>query len=273
MGRISFTKAVGSGNDFMILDNRGDKLKSVIEDFSVFAKDVCRRKLSIGADGVLVLEDSKKADFKIRIFNPDGSEVTMCGNGARCSVIYAFKNGWCKENMRMETGAGILEAGVKRGSVKLKMTDPVGITLNRDIGIGKNLVKTHFVNTGVPHVVHFVEELEDYPVKEMGADIRYHTVFEPEGTNANFVQIAGGNRINVRTYERGVEDETLACGTGSVASAVIASLVYGMKSPVEVLTRSGEVLNIYFDTKNNKVSGVYLEGPAKLVYEGVFENV
>jgi len=273
MGNIKFTKTVGSGNDFIVIDNRAGKLKSLVSDFSDFAKRVCERKLSIGADGVLILDESRKSNFKMRIFNPDGSEVTMCGNGARCAALYASQNGWCKGDVKIETGAGIISAGINGNNVKLKMTDPIHVTLNKDLGIGKSLFKAHFINTGVPHVVHFLDNVDDYPVREMGAKIRYHKAFEPDGTNANFVKVMGTNRIKVRTYERGVEDETLACGTGAVASAVVSYLVNGIQPPIEVLTKSGDMLRIYFQAKNEKVSTIYLEGPAKIIYEGGIEYV
>lgn len=272
MREIPFTKVVGSGNDFIILDNRSNKFS---EDLPNLAKHVCERKISIGADGFLVLESSNKADFKMRVFNPDGSEVTMCGNGARCSALYAYVNKWCSENLRMETIAGIIEALVHNDKVKLRITDPAEIKLDNDLGLGNTIFKIHFVNTGVPHVVHFLGDdinIEDYPVKQMGAKIRYHRSFEPEGTNANFVKIASENRIRLRTYERGVEDETLACGTGAVASSIVSHLVNGTKQPVEVLTKSGDVLKVYFNVVNKKFTEVYLEGSAKIVYDGKWSD-
>jgi len=268
MGKIEFVKAVGTGNDFVIVDNRQDKLNSDIPDFSEFAKHICRRKLSIGADGLLVLEDSGSGDFKMRIFNPDGSEVAMCGNGARCAAVYAASKGWCGGNAVIETGAGKIEAVISENRVKLKMSDPRDIVLSRDIGIGKNLIKTHSINTGVPHVVHFIKQMENYPVKEVGSKIRYHKLFQPEGTNVNFVKITEDRRLIVRTYERGVEDETNACGTGSVASGIIAHLIHGISSPVDAMTASGDTLMIHFEEKNKRIVNVYLEGPANIVYEG-----
>jgi len=268
---IPFTKVVGSGNDFIIVNNRENKLKKIISDFSYFAKDVCERKKSVGADGVLVLEDSETADFKMRVFNPDGSEVSMCGNGARCLALYAYEANWCSNNLKMETGAGQVIAEVSANNVKLAMTEPKDIHLNRDLGLGNTIFKTHFVNSGVPHVVHFLNEetdIKQYPVKETGRSLRYHKVFEPNGTNANFVKLSDKTSINLRTYERGVEDETLACGTGAVASAIISHLVYGIEQPISVFTRSGDILKVYFKVSGKKISDVYLEGPARIVYEG-----
>jgi len=274
MAKITFTKVVGSGNDFIIFDNRDRKIEKDISDFSAFAKEVCARRISIGADGVLILENSKKADFKMRIFNPDGSEVTMCGNGARCSALFAYKKGWCKDKLKIETGAGILEAFVSTNRVKLRMTEPAKIQIDKDLGISNTIFKAHIINSGVPHAVHFLQEekeLDFYPVKQIGEKIRYHKFFEPEGTNVNFVKVLSSNKIKLRTYERGVEDETLACGTGAVASAIISHLVNGTEQPVDVLTKSEDILRVYFSDVNKKIKDVYLEGPARVVYEGTLE--
>ena len=265
---INFTKAVASGNDFIILDNREKRLKDRVPDFGNFARFLCRRRYSIGADWLLVLENSKKADFKMRIFNPDGSEVTMCGNGTRCSALYAYRKKWCSISLKIETGAGIIEGEIKGKFLRIKMMPPKKIKLEQNIGIGKTIMNIHTVNTGVPHVVHFVENIENYPVKEMGRKIRYHRLFEPEGTNANFIEQVNKSTISVRTYERGVEDETLACGTGVVASAIIAHLVNGVKQPVSVVTRGKDVVKVYFKKEYNRFKDVYLEGGARIVFEG-----
>ena len=265
---VEFTKAQASGNDFIILDNRDDRLKSKISDFSDFTKVVTKRRYSVGADGVLVLEGSKVGDFKMRIFNPDGSEVTMCANGIRCSAVYAFNKKWCKSSMKIETNAGILEAEVKDETVRIKMTPPKGIKLDQNIGVGKAITNLNSIDTGVPHIIHFVEGIERYPVKDMGSKIRYHKLFEPEGTNADFVEVCDKSTILVRTYERGVEDETFACGTGVVASAIISHLAKGVEAPVDVITRSGEILKVYFKKEHNRFSEIYLEGKVHIILEG-----
>ena len=279
MCKVNITKAVASGNDFLIVDNRDNNLSGIIKDFKEFAKIACRRKHSIGADGLLVLQDSKSADFRMRIFNPDGSEVTMCGNGIRCSSLYAYDRKWCGDIMTIETGAGILEAQIMgdisttereglTGGVKIKMTPPKDIKLDNSIGVGKTIMNINSVNTGVPHAIHFVDDIEKYPVKNVGSKIRYHKFFEPDGTNVDFVEIKDKSNIVVRTYERGVEDETLACGTGIVASAIISHLVEDIVSPVSVLTRSGDIVKVYFKKERNGFSSVYLEGKAHIVFEG-----
>ncbi|MGB2600110.1 MAG: diaminopimelate epimerase [Candidatus Omnitrophota bacterium] len=264
---IVFTKAVASGNDFIIIDNKNGELDSHQLDYSLVAQDLCNRRFSVGADGLLVLEDSGNADFHMRIINPDGSEVTMCGNGARCSALYAAENGW-GETLSIETGAGIINAEVKGVNVRLKMSDPKDTKLEIKLGIGPNIVDVHYVDTGVPHVVHLVDDLEGYPVNEIGRKIREHSLFSPEGTNADFVGDIDESGASVRTYERGVEDETLACGTGITASAIILGLLGQASPPVKLKTRSGEVLTVHYKMSGKKVSDVYLEGNANLVYEG-----
>ena len=268
---IKFTKAVATGNDFIIVDNRTGAINE--KALAKFAKKVCDRKQAIGADGALFIERSKKCDFRMRIFNPDGSEAEMCGNGSRCVALYAATKGIAKNAMTIETLAGALDATVKDSTVKVKLTDPKDIKWNFCLMINKCPYKVNFVNTGVPHVIHFVEDLDKVDVKNMGSHIRYHDEFSPEGTNADFVKIAGKHNIKVRTYERGVEDETLACGTGAVASAIISAEVEKMASPVIVETRSGEKIKVYFEMIKGNFRNIYLEGRAKLVYEGVASDV
>ncbi len=262
--KIKFTKAVATGNDFVIVDDRKGSLKGL----SRLAKKVCDRKRGIGADGLLVLGKSGKADFRMRIFNPDGSEAEMCGNGSRCIALYAAEANIASGEMTIDTLAGVLKASVKKDVVKVRLTEPKNIKWNLCLMIDRCPYKLNFVNTGVPHVIHFVNDIEKVDVKNLGAHIRHHGEFSPEGTNADFVEITGKDRIKIRTYERGVEDETLACGTGAVASAVISAEVEKMQSPVTVSTRSGEELKVYFKMTGGEFTEVYLEGKAMLVYEG-----
>jgi diaminopimelate epimerase len=264
MKKIGFTKAVATGNDFIIVDNRD----SLPKELSALAKKLCDRKRSVGADGLLVIEKSKKADFKMRIFNSDGSEAEMCGNGSRCVALYASSKGLAGSKMEIDTIAGVLKAQVSGNRVKVMLTEPKDIRWNFCLMIHKCPYKLSFMNTGVPHVVHFVDNLDDIDVRNLGSHIRYHGEFSPEGTNADFVKVVGRNAIKVRTYERGVEDETLACGTGSVASALIAAEAEKMTSPVTVHTRSGEKLKVYFERRDGNFKNIYLEGSAKLVFDG-----
>ncbi len=264
---LCFTKVVGTGNDFIVIDNRNRELDLRQLDYPEIAKNLCRRRLSVGADGLLVLEWSDNASYKMRIINPDGSEVDMCGNGARCSAYYASQSGW-GHKLTIETRAGMLEAQVSGENVKLKMSDPKDIKLNINLGIGSNLVQVHHINTGVPHAVHFVEKIGEYDVMRIGRGIRAHSFFAPNGTNADFIGDIKGDTATIRTYERGVEDETLACGTGAVASAIIMGLVKDSTSPVELTTKSGEKLKIHYKISGDKVKDVYLEGTARIIYEG-----
>ncbi len=270
MNGLRFSKGVATGNDFIIIDGRG-KVSS--RKLPALARRLCDRKRSVGADGLLVVEASARSDFRMRIFNPDGSEAEMCGNGSRCVALYAVKKGIAKDEMRIETLAGELNAYVNDDIIKVRLTEPRDIKWNLCLMIHKCPYKLSFVDTGVPHVVHFVDDLDKVDVKNIGSHIRNHEEFSPEGTNADFVEIVNKKNIKVRTYERGVEDETLACGTGAVASAIISAETERMTSPVTVHTRSGERLKVYFDLIDGSFRNVYLEGEARLVYEGVIDDV
>jgi diaminopimelate epimerase len=276
---IKFTKSVATGNDFIIVESdalgpKGRARKSA-EHIGSFAKKYCDRKYGIGADGVLVVDKSEKSDFKMRIFNPDGSEAEMCGNGSRCIALYAHMKKIAPEKMKIETLAGVINAQVRADNVKVKLTDPKDIRWNLCLMIHECPYKVDFANTGVPHVVHFVKDIENIGVKELGSKMRYHADFSPSGANVDFVSVDNRekNRIRVRTYERGVEDETLACGTGAVASAIISAEAEHLASPIEVQTRGGEILKVYFDEVEGNFRNIYLEGKAQLVYEGVIKDV
>lgn len=266
MKQLEFMKMVASGNDFVVIEDSKAKIPN--SKLPSLAKEICDRNLGAGADGLLVIEPSKKADFKMRIFNPDGSEAQMCGNGARCVALYAKENKIVDGDMRIDTLSGIIEAKVSGDKVKIKMQDPKDIKLDFDLPVEGKDYKVSFVNTGVPHAVLFIQELESFDVKRSGRTIRYHENFAPKGTNVNFVEIEKGNSIKVRTYERGVEDETLACGTGVTASAIVSAVPRGLKSPVSCLTESGEKLKVYFDRAGDNFKNVYLEGSAKIVFYG-----
>lgn len=270
--KIHFTKAVATGNDFIIIDNRKDVLK---KDVSATAKKICDRRYGIGADGLLLVEKSDKADFKMKVFNPDGSEAAMCGNGSRCIALYAYLNKIASLAMNIETRAGVIKASVKNDEVKVRLTDPKDIQWNLCLTIKDCPYKVSFADTGVPHVIHFVNDIKNIKVKDLGAQMRYHAEFSPAGANVDFVKVMGSgkNKIKVRTYERGVEDETLACGTGAVASAIIAAEAEKLASPVIVETESGELLKVYFKLSKGNFTDIYLEGRTKLVYEGVIEDV
>jgi diaminopimelate epimerase len=259
---------VASGNDFVVIDKSVSNLHSL-------ARRVCERKTGIGADGLLLIEKIKNKDFRMRIFNPDGSEAEMCGNGARCLALYAsykFKT----KNLRLFTKAGIIEAKVNKDVAKIKMSHPKDCQLDISISIQDRDLKVNYIDTGVPHAVVFVEGLNSIDVVNIGRQIRYHKKFQTRGTNVDFVEVNDKDFISVRTYERGVENETLACGTGVVASSLITFLKVfdGKPKPKRFLmmvkTLSTEILKIYFDYKNNKFIDVWLEGKAQIICKGEY---
>jgi len=264
---VPFTKMSGTGNDFIIIDHRRPFLST--EEASQLASRVCRRKFSAGADGLILIENSDRANFQWQFFNADGSLAEMCGNGARCAARYAFVNNIAPADMRFATTAGIIEAQMIGEGVKIKLTPPQNLQMNQTVSFGENHFTVHSVNTGVPHAVVLTNEINATPVIEWGRAIRHHQMFMPAGTNVNFVQVIGPDHLHVRTYERGVEDETLACGTGAVASAIVASRNDLVSSPTSITTTGGEPLIIHFSEKvDTAIDEVFLEGPAHFIYEG-----
>jgi len=263
---IEFTKMSGTGNDFILIDHRTPFLAK--EEMPAFARAVCERRISVGADGLILIENSENADFRWQFLNADGSWAEMCGNGARCAARFAHDRGIAPARMRFETVAGLIEAEVTGQSVKLKMTAPTGLRLNEKLLVNGQEPVVHSLNTGVPHAVLFMEDITQAPVLDWGKLIRFHERFQPAGTNVNFVQQLGGNGLIVRTYERGVEGETLACGTGAVAAAIIAGILGKVRPPVAVTTSGGEQLTIHFSLAGQEIADVYLEGPANFIYEG-----
>lgn len=274
MKKIEFIKLVASGNDFILFDLRQ---KSATLNLKEMAKQICSRKFGIGADGLLVLGSSKKADVKMRIFNADGSEAQMCGNGARCTAYFIAQKRKITNHIEIETKAGILEAKTHKDDIKIKMTDPKNIKLDFMIRLNKHPLRLSFINTGVPHIVILCEEVEEIDVYSLGRLIRYHKRFKPEGSNVNFIEPKGLDHMKIRTYERGVEQETLACGTGSVAAAIIyalklkkTGLLKENKVCINADTVSGETLRISFDLLKNKIRNIWLEGKARIICKGEY---
>ncbi len=264
---IEFYKMSGSGNDFIIIDNRDLSLN--VDDLSAFAHEICQRKISVGADGLLLIEPSKTVNFKWQFFNSDGSIAEMCGNASRCVARYAYLKGIAPKKMSFETIAGIISAEVNDDVVKVRLTDPSPVKPKEIIVLDDREFILDSVNTGVPHAVTFVDSPESSAVFDWGCKIRNHEHFQPEGTNANFATVIDRHKIRVRTYERGVEDETLACGTGAVASVLAAASRGLVDSPVDVIVQSGETLRIYFTKKNGRFGEIYLEGKVKIIYQGM----
>ena len=283
MTTIPFTKMVGTGNDFIIVDAVRRSFNGLAHRWAAVSRTLCDRHQGIGSDGVLLLEPSAAADVTMRVFNPDGSEASMCGNGARCVALYlvSARRRGAQAPVRIATRAGILQAVVRGERVAMRMTDPVDLRLRQSILVNSQAVHFGFVNTGVPHAVVPVSRLDRVEVARLGRAIRFHRAFAPQGANVNFVQATAGgsSAIRIRTYERGVEDETLACGTGVAASAIVHTLMrktaQGARHRIAVETRSGDELTVSFamiaGSHGPRVTHVVLEGAARRVFNGSAE--
>lgn len=269
MALLPFRKMAGSGNDFIVVDNRRGAAGPRPDRLAI---RLCDRKNGVGADGLLLLcRDGARRALRMRIFNADGSEAQMCGNGIRCLAAYAHEIGAAGRRMTIRSGAGLHTARILgRGRVRVTLTDPKDVRSRSVLRIGGKKLEYAYANTGVPHAVVFVDDLEAVDVPALGRAIRRHRDFAPRGTNANFAALSGA-AVRVRTYERGVEDETLACGTGSTAAALAASARHALSSPVTVIPRSGEQLKVYFRFKDGRYTDVRLEGPVRSIFEGRFQ--
>src|SRR6058998_2069598 len=240
---LHFTKMNGAGNDFILIDNRTGHVHLDRTQIAC----LCDRHRGIGADGILLLEKaSNHADFRMRYFNADGGEAEMCGNGARCFARFANKVAGAQDQISFETPAGVISAKLVDGLVTLQMTEPADLRLKVKRRVADQDKTFHFINSGVPHVVIPVSAIDNVDVRREGAAIRYHKMFSPKGANVNFIEKRGPNKIAVRTYERGVEDETLACGTGVVASALVFAVTENAEGPIGVLVRGGNELHVGF---------------------------
>jgi len=265
---LRFTKMNGAGNDFILIDNRAGDIRL---DRSQIAR-LCDRHRGIGADGILLLEEpSNRADFRMRYFNADGGEAEMCGNGARCFARFANKIAGAQKKISFETPAGVIAADLVNDLVTLQMTEPTDLRINMKLPVTNEGKTVHFINSGVPHVVIPVSRIDDVDVRREGSAVRYHKMFSPNGTNVNFIEKRAPNKIAVRTYERGVEDETLACGTGVVASALIFAIIEKANGPITVIARGGDELQVGFEKNDNEFRSVTLTGPAEFVFEGSIE--
>lgn len=270
---IHFTKMVGAGNDFIIIEAN----KSL--DYKKLALKACHRTNGIGADGILVLDKSKTADYRMRIINADGSEAEMCGNGARCMAAYIVKNKKpSKKLFSIETLAGTILGEAKGEIARVRLSEPNDYRPNVPIDLNGKTIHVHYIDTGVPHTIVYVNGLSTIDVNTIGKAIRYHKIFSPRGTNTNFVEQMSENLVAVRTYERGVESETRACGTGSVAAAIVSYLEANpgtlqrdqKKALMNVLTQSGETLEVTFDISAQKITNVWLKGSAKFIACGEY---
>jgi diaminopimelate epimerase len=266
MEPLRFSKMSGCGNDFILVDNRDGSADALMGDVPAFVRKVCTRRHSVGADGLILIEKSASADFSWRFHNADGSLAEMCGNGGRCAARFAHMKGIASDRMTFETLAGVLKAEVHAdGRVKLQLTQPTELKLDYAIRLEGRELFLSSVDTGVPHAIIITDHIGRAPVATLGRSVRYHKSF-PKGTNVDFVEIVDGEHVKIRTYERGVEGETYACGTGAVAAAVVLKAKGATGDAVDMLTRGGETLRVYATDE------VYLEGDARVVYEGTLSR-
>ncbi|MEW6302028.1 MAG: diaminopimelate epimerase [Verrucomicrobiota bacterium] len=266
---VAFTKMNGAGNDFVLIDNRDRKLKLSKEQ----VVRICNRQRGIGADGLLMLipNTSGKADWAWEFYNSDGSVADMCGNGARCFARFTQRLAGTNGSLSFETGAGVIRASFQGDRPTINLTTPRDLRHDETIATSIGELSIHSLNTGVPHAIIFVPDADKAMVSQLGPEIRYHQHFAPKGTNVNFVQLKGPNFIRVRTYERGVEGETLACGTGVTASALVAAHLHQFTSPVKVQVQGGDLLEVGFRVEQANFTDVTLTGPADFVFEGKFD--
>jgi diaminopimelate epimerase len=268
---LQFTKMSGAGNDFVVIDNRS----GAISDPRSLARRLCDRRWGVGADGLLLLEKSDKDDYRMMYYNADGSYGGMCGNGGRCLAYYAFLKKFAGAHHAFEALGTRYEASVESDHVALRMANPSDLRLELMLPYGGRPVIGHFVDTGAPHVVVKSSDLsseqtfDDIDLQSFGRATRHHSIFRPHGTNVNVVYLESANQLKIRTYERGVEEETLACGTGSIAAAVIGAMVWKMEAPITVIPRSGHSLMVDFRLTSGEVTDVVLTGPAVVTFEGV----
>jgi diaminopimelate epimerase len=265
--KLAFWKMHGAGNDFILLDDR----RSDFPASAGLVRRLCARRTGVGSEGLILLRPSNSADFQMLFFNPDGSAGEMCGNGARCAARLAHELGLAPDRMTIETGAGLVRAEMAGDRVRLQLTPPSAWRLQQTLEVPGLKTVYHFVNSGVPHAVIETGALESVKLQEWGAAIRHHPAFAPRGTNVDFMTVTGPDALRVRTYERGVEAETGACGTGSVACALIAGRLGKVRPPVKVTCASGDVLEVGYRLTSAGAAEVTLLGPAVRVFEGKIE--
>lgn len=266
---LPFTKMNGAGNDFILVDDRADRLRLTPDQVA----RLCHRQRGIGADGFLRLVPSPDpaADWAWDFGNSDGSPAEMCGNGARCFARFVQRLTGVQDCLTFATAAGLITATFRGDQVTVTLTAPRELRLDQPLEVHGQPLRVDSLNTGVPHAVVFVPDADQALVQPLGAALRYHPHFAPRGTNVNFVQLLAPGRLRVRTYERGVEGETLACGTGVTASALIAARRQGFPSPVQVRVQGGDTLEVSFETDGAAFRNVRLTGPADFVFAGSIE--
>jgi len=258
---LEFSKLSAAGNDFILFDNRSSNFAG--DESDIFHR-ICKRRIAVGADGILLLEKSDDHDFSMRYYNADGSLGEMCGNGARAAAYYAYMNGIASGSMKFDVLGVVYKARVMDEGIELGMPPPVKFEMKPGVNDMVNLQEGAYLDVGVPHYVLFAEDIDRLNVIDIGRFYRYHDSFQPKGVNVNFVQIIDEHNLRIRTYERGVEDETLACGTGTISSAMTAFTQHGIRPPVHVETRGGHLIVSF----KSDFQDLTLTGPAKIVYKG-----
>jgi len=282
MEKISFIKMSGAGNDFILIDR--NKVPGIVLNQNLIRK-LCDRRNGVGADGVITISNSQSYDFDMEYFNADGSTGSLCGNGARCAIKFADVSGRIKSGKTNFLSNSILYSGevLDENKIKFNFNSPKNLKFNFSISAYNQNINVCYADTGSPHVIIKVEDilsepgnpksnfkdLNEVPVFKIGKEIRYHNDFKPYGTNVNFIKIVD-DKIYIRTYERGVEDETLACGTGATASALIAYYINKLKPPVHLITKGGDELIVDFSVDDKNINNLSLTGPAKIIFTGQF---
>lgn len=265
---IPFSKFHGAGNDFILID---DRLNHFDTSDYIFIRELCSRSFGIGADGLILLQKSKLADFKMRIFNADGFEADMCGNGLRCLIAFLKKLQVKKDILSIETLAGLYKASYNQEEIVTFFPKPKKLILNKDLNIlGRNR-QCHFINTGVEHVVYFVKDKKKEDFLEVAKATRYHEDFKPEGVNVSYVYLEK-NTLFLRTYEKGVEGETLACGTAAVAASVISYLKKELKPPYTIIFSSSDKATCDFSFQEDVITNISLSARAHHVFDGTFSK-
>ena len=266
---VHFYKVSGAGNHFVLLDvTKGPGKGPFAHARGPLVRALCAQGHSIGADGVLFIEKSRRADFRLVYYNSDGREAPMCGNGTRCAALYAFNQGLAAVSMEIEVGSGKVAAVVKRSGVELAMGEPRDFRSDVSVKTTFGVIRGDFVNTGVPHFVVLPKNWRRLDVNGLGREIRQYRSFGRQGTNVDFARAVSKGTVEIRTYERGVEAETLSCGTGAVAVAVCLAKRGLVRPPVKLMTRGGDTLRVRFDDPSKPLSLTFLHGPAQVVYEG-----
>lgn len=263
----------GAGNDFILIDNLNGRYRF---NWSQLAPKLCDRRNGIGADGLLIIEKSTKAEFKMNYFNSDGTYGGMCGNGGRCSAMFV-SHLYTKQKVSFEALDYVYHATtIDNSNVMLRMKDVISFEMNKLIQIDETKLPVHFIDTGSPHVVLYINdlpmdiqtEIKTVGIHRLGRLIRTHSQFQPQGVNVNFVDIIDKKNISMRTYERGVEDETYACGTGAIACSIISFINKNIEQPVNVRTFSNEILIVDFMKTEGGFTNVTLTGPAVSTFDG-----